>query len=438
MYASTILAFLIVCCVKIHSFAVMKNLENNKSFVSKEKDNIFLRQLCKKSQGLSWCLPVDYDKEIEPWMYQEEKNGSLPFYYHYDFRLYDIQEVNDFEHTLKLDLGFDIKWWEPRIDINLTSSQSSLNGTTPRTFFPIPLSNLELVWTPDVEIYGMNAYQSPKVFEKPMASLSINKEGVLRYSNRPIITMSCHMSFEKYPFDSHQCIFRVGSFAHHNEVVICNSSLDYPDDSNQRSLQYIVDLQDLPLQYQSWISPEHSWATCGFSIELKRTKTQMIIQVYLPSTSLVIISWFSFILNPNVVPGRMGMLLTIFLVLINIFIGVKNSSPISNGLNLVDTFLVVSIGQVFLVLMEYAFVLIRNGPHIESVISVWRNESQVKEDDKHSFSTTTSSKMIHGKCELPQSPEVNTKWNRIDMAALVLFPLVFTIFIIIYSQLVMN
>ena len=37
----------------------------------------------------------------------------------------------------------------------------------------------------------------------------------------------------------------------------------------------------------------------------------------------VIVSWVSFLINPHVVPGRMGLLVTLFLVLINIFNSVR-------------------------------------------------------------------------------------------------------------------
>ena len=38
----------------------------------------------------------------------------------------------------------------------------------------------------------------------------------------------------------------------------------------------------------------------------------------------VIVSWVSFLVKPEVVPGRMAMLVTLFLVLINIFNSVRS------------------------------------------------------------------------------------------------------------------
>ena len=100
------------------------------------------------------------------------------------------------------------------------------------------------------------------------------------------------------------------------------------------------------------------WATCGFNIKLQRTKIQNFVEVFMTCTLLVIISWISFIIRPEVVPGRMGLLVTIQLVLINIFIGIKNKAPISSDLNAFDVFLVICIGHVFVACLEYAIVLV--------------------------------------------------------------------------------
>ena len=48
-----------------------------------------------------------------------------------------------------------------------------------------------------------------------------------------------------------------------------------------------------------------------------------LLQVYLPSFMFVVTSWVSFLIKPEVVPGRMALLVTLFLVLINIFNSVR-------------------------------------------------------------------------------------------------------------------
>ena len=73
---------------------------------------------------------------------------------------------------------------------------------------------------------------------------------------------------------------------------------------------------------------------------------------------LVALAWLSFIVPPDVVPGRMGLLVTVFLMLITIFIGVRREAPPSNGfVNAADMFVIACISHVFLGFIEYAFVL---------------------------------------------------------------------------------
>ena len=70
-----------------------------------------------------------------------------------------------------------------------------------------------------------------------------------------------------------------------------------------------------------------NYAACGFQIQLVRKTMQYLVQVYLPSCMFVVVSWVSFLIKPEVVPGRMALLVTLFLVLINIFNSVRSAEP---------------------------------------------------------------------------------------------------------------
>jgi hypothetical protein len=50
-----------------------------------------------------------------------------------------------------------------------------------------------------------------------------------------------------------------------------------------------------------------------------RNKFKYITLYYLPSSLFVIVSWVSFLIPPEIVAGRMAMLITLLLVLINLF-----------------------------------------------------------------------------------------------------------------------
>ena len=91
-----------------------------------------------------------------------------------------------------------------------------------------------------------------------------------------------------------------------------------------------------------------NYSTAGFELILSRKMSFYIITYYLPSGLFVGISWvryhcqsmklyilycycFSFLINPEVIPGRMTMLVTLFLVLINIHNTIQTNSPKVNN-----------------------------------------------------------------------------------------------------------
>ena len=71
----------------------------------------------------------------------------------------------------------------------------------------------------------------------------------------------------------------------------------------------------------------------------------------------VVASWISFVVKPEVVPGRMALLVTILLVQLNLFNNAKDKAPVSTNLNAVDLYLIFSMLGVFSALMEYAIIL---------------------------------------------------------------------------------
>ena len=426
---------------EIFSIPVVKSLKNNKDSVIQEQNGIQNGIKCEMGNSFCWYLSENYDRKLEPWNHHDAKNESLPYFYNFEFVVQGIQEVDDFKHTIKLEMYFIVKWWEPRVKI-IPSFTELEREADKGIFHPISLEYLGHLWTPDLEIYSMNTYQTPEVLGKQMASIKVNEKSIMRYSNHATIIIACKLKFNTYPFDSHHCLFRAGSYSYYDEIVDCNSKLGKWNISDQRSIQYEATIKEMSPDLRTWYTPEHGWATCGFEITLVRPKTQILIEVYLTATSLVIISWLSFVVNPSVIPGRMGMLVTVFLVLINIFIGVKNKSPTSNGLNAADIFLVACIGQVFACLVEYALVLVIYAKPKQEATSASKSSTKVfvEEINKEKVPewAVKYQKTLLETVKGSQNHAQNIQWNFIDKMALILFPFTFIVFLITYFNKYMN
>ncbi len=178
---------------------------------------------------------------------------------------------------------------------------------------------------------------------------------------RVTVKLSCRMDFHNYPFDSHVCRFQVGSYFYLKDIVTCTSEYSDPMSlSRQRNLQHRIGFEELRGNETVIRLESGEYAACGFRILLSRKRHQMMFQIYLPCFLFVCVSWASFLIKPNVVPGRMALLVTLFLVLVNIFNTVRSNAPVPSGstLNAIDFYLVTSIIMVFLALLEYAAVLL--------------------------------------------------------------------------------
>ena len=62
-----------------------------------------------------------------------------------------------------------------------------------------------------------------------------------------------------------------------------------------------------------------NFSITGIEINFKRHSVKYLYVYYLPSGLFVVVSWVSFLVPPEIIPGRMAMLVTLFLVLTNIF-----------------------------------------------------------------------------------------------------------------------
>ena len=89
-----------------------------------------------------------------------------------------------------------------------------------------------------------------------------------------------------------------------------------------------------------WTSINSNYSLTGYEMVLNRNSLKYIVNYYLPSGLFVLVSWVSFLIPPEIVPGRMTLLVTIFLVLINIFNNVTSNSPNVEGLTAISSNLI--------------------------------------------------------------------------------------------------
>jgi len=310
---------------------------------------------CKENISFVWCIPSNYNVEEDPFRYTSLTNKSLPWSYDFKFIIKEVSNVNDKAQSISVSMYFGVRWFEPRLIINESAADWTEPKLGPDDHVNVSPETIKYLWYPDLEIYGLEKFKLHKVL-KEMSGVRIIKNQTIDYELRVVITISCQMDFNDYPLDTHICPFQIGSYFGTVNTVTCSSNFEF-DEKRQRSLQYFTEIIPLSTEHQNVTLPSGEYAACGFTIGLHRMRMQNLIQVYLPSTMFVMTSWVSFLIKPEVIPGRMALLITLFLVLTNIFNGVKADAPASKRLNAVDLYLVVCIFLVFAALVEYSVIL---------------------------------------------------------------------------------
>ena len=138
-----------------------------------------------------------------------------------------------------------------------------------------------------------------------------------------------------FPFDVQHCYWSYLSFPlHSTDVLLLNAKIDHENIINYAQ-EFQFEIQPFPKHFffnenssdeisqllsgatPKWISLAKNYSVIGFKITFNRSFSKYFWMYYLPSILVVLMSACSFIIPPNVIPGRMALLVTLFLVQID-------------------------------------------------------------------------------------------------------------------------
>ena len=101
-------------------------------------------------------------------------------------------------------------------------------------------------------------------------------------------------------------------------------------DSSNTTAMFVLDYEEL-MQNSTL---ENLLPTTGFAVSLTRFPYPFFFNTYLPTELLTLISFIGFLIPVDVVPGRTALLVTIFLMLVNISNMVQSRGPVVRTVNL--------------------------------------------------------------------------------------------------------
>ena len=150
----------------------------------------------------------------------------------------------------------------------------------------------------------------------PSDSISTPNSTVVSVYHELQISLFCDFKFREFPMDTQSCQF-LGTNEHDRELQLL------PPSENKTNKFPVMEtdgfeINTLFLYGNDFGSEKLSY--CGFNLTMRRILQPYLFQYYLPGAAIVCISQISFIIPPSSIPGRIGLLATLFLTLMNIFI----------------------------------------------------------------------------------------------------------------------
>merc|ERR1719166_299427 len=209
-------------------------------------------------------------------------------------------------------------------------------------------------------------------------------------------------------------------------IFIAKSTGYSTKQSNSIALDY--DINILPLKPSDQfldLGSLGNFSIAGFEMVLTRYVSTYIITYYLPSGLFVIVSWISFLIPMDVIPGRMGLLVTLFLVLVNIFNNVTTNTPKAEGLTAIEAWMLACILFVFGALIEYAAILFKKQRYVSG-----QHKVNLKIVCKENFKYEVQEKSPANQAVTMQ--QLAEEYWRIDKFFLKLFPTCFILFNLTY------
>jgi hypothetical protein len=259
------------------------------------------------------CIPDNYIKGEVP---------ESPTLVKTILEINNILEVNDKKMRITLDYYQVLMWTDNRIKTKL-----SINGAS--------VLNNELInqiWMPDLWIKNLFDFKLLGIL-KPTTGLIITVEGKCNHGNDCLeqemeentlvtynlegqATIHCKFNFVSYPMDVQYCDFLMdGSYPYPNIVDLSlELGLFAYTNENANIDDFTVDVTFHKKTNKTGI---HS------TIKLQRSVLPYVIKYYLPCTAIVGVSLISFLISVDSTPGRVGLLVTQFLTLINILIAMQ-------------------------------------------------------------------------------------------------------------------
>ncbi|XP_047736394.1 glycine receptor subunit alpha-2 [Hyalella azteca] len=345
---------------------------------------------CDDKTDESFCdivnFPPDYKLNLPP---RPLSNSPLPISINVSI---DTMDINTETMMLSSSYNLRMTWYDNRLSYNNLKQLTRLNT--------LSKTQVDELWKPLIGFINTDDIQQSAVDEdaittiikhtKNFAHNLTNSYEVEIYggSENPISTtrkyftiFKCNFDLTLYPFDIQECFIQFKILSASDEYLVFNISESYVEYLGSK---YLVEYGIGRVALEEDVTKQY--AAARVTVQLVRRYGYAMLNIYIPSMILLIISCLTLFFRPPIFEVRLMTALTSLLVLATLFTQVSASLPKTSYFKMVDIWLLFCIFAIFLIIAFHAVIdnyidygsSINSGGHYETMVTAWTNKDEIK------------------------------------------------------------
>ncbi|XP_074492855.1 gamma-aminobutyric acid receptor subunit beta-3 isoform X1 [Sebastes fasciatus] len=216
--------------------------------------------------------------------------------------------------------------------------------------------------------------------------IRLHPDGTVLYGLRITTTAACMMDLRRYPLDEQNCTLEIESYGYTtDDIEFYWKGGDTAVTGVTRIELPQFSIVDYKLVSRNVVFSTGAYPRLSLSFKLKRNIGYFILQTYMPSILITILSWVSFWINYDASAARVALGITTVLTMTTINTHLRETLPKIPYVKAIDMYLMGCFVFVFLALLEYAFVnyiFFGRGPQMQKRLA---EKIQKANDDRDKF-----------------------------------------------------
>ena len=228
-----------------------------------------------------------------------------------------LRDISLSEGTVSLDFQLTMRWLDPSIKSKFTLDDKNAG------FVVLSKASIENIWTPDLYILDSRSFKikdewaslkRASALTTPIPGISMENNVLIEVQYEIKSTVYCMFYPAAYPMDQQTCNVTFGSGSFEAIFVLYDLRKDLKTPITSKSPTFEI-------QISYFDNNERDGSNrIGVNIKITRILRPFLLKYYVPCIAIVLLSALSFAIPVTAIPGRVGLLVTLFLTLTNLFI----------------------------------------------------------------------------------------------------------------------